>query len=102
MALESMDYLQSCPTQVVVIVEVKNQSSVIQSPGAGVVSQVEGAGVEAGFEQLAARDGHGAWTTFTNDGRVYERNIQINTHISIVFDKLENIWKLYILSEKFK
>jgi len=53
-------YLQSCPTQVVVIVEVKNQSSVIQSPGAGVVSQVEGAGVEAGFEQLAARDGHGA------------------------------------------
>ena len=68
-------YPENCPTQLVVIVEVEDQSSVLKSPVAGVVPEMKGTKVEASFKQLAARQWHGAWTTDTSDGRVCERQM---------------------------
>ncbi len=39
----------------IVVVKVEDQSSVLQSPFAGFVMEVEGARMEASFKQLAAR-----------------------------------------------
>ena len=75
-------YLENCPTQLVVIVKVEDQSSVLKSPIAGVLPEMKGTKVEASLKQLAARHWHGAWTTDTSDGRVYEREIVCDNEIS--------------------
>ena len=48
-------YLENCSAQLVFIVEVEDQSSVLKSAVAGVVPEMKGTKVEASFKQLAAR-----------------------------------------------
>lgn len=47
-------YPENCPTQPVVIVKVEEQSSVLESPFTGVVSEMKGTKVESSFKQLTA------------------------------------------------
>ena len=82
-------YLENCSAQLVFIVEVEDQSSVLKSAVAGVVPEMKGTKVEASFKQLAARQWHGAWTTDTSDGRVYEREIMCDNKISVKFVKAD-------------
>lgn len=48
-------YPENCPTQPVVVVKVEEQSPVLESPIARVVSQMKGTKVESSFKQLTAR-----------------------------------------------
>lgn len=48
-------YLENCPTQLVIIVKVEDQSSVLKSPAAGVLPEMKSTKVEASLKQLAAR-----------------------------------------------
>lgn len=48
-------YPENCPTQLVIIVKVEDQSSVLKSPAAGVLPEMKGTKVEASLKQLAAR-----------------------------------------------
>ena len=48
-------YPENCPTQLVVIVKVEDQSSVLKGPVAGVLPEMKGIEVEASLKQLAPR-----------------------------------------------
>lgn len=45
---------EKCPTQLVIIVKVKHQASVLESSFTGVISEVKVTGMETSFKQLAA------------------------------------------------